>query len=168
MSLDPQVRSWLSTLGSTGHSEGRETRHKQQYDCVVLHCDPEEGGDLRRRVDLNPVLFGSKTQELALEGEGRGRGTVFTTPMGPGDTDKTQFHMKRKTLLCQGSVTATPAHLVPLFLDQASRAPHPLEEGGGPETEAEALLRGGQGAGMAAAVPFVPCQQWAGLAPPRW
>lgn len=76
-------------VNPTGHSEGWETRHKQQCDCVVPHCDPEEGGALRRRVDLNPALFGSKTQELALEGEGRGRGTVFTTPMGPGDTDKT-------------------------------------------------------------------------------
>lgn len=84
---------------------------------VVLHCDPEEEEALRRRVELNPVLFGSKTQELALEGEGRDRGTVFTTPMGHGDMDKTELHMNRKTLLRQGSITAPPAHPVPLFLD---------------------------------------------------
>lgn len=66
---------------------------------------------------LNPVLFGSKTQALALEGEGRDRGAVSTTPVGHGDMDKTELHVNRKTLLRQGSITATPAHPVPLLLD---------------------------------------------------
>lgn len=56
---------------------------------VALHCDPEEDAALRRCVDLNPVLFGSKSQDLTFEGEGRGRRAVFTKPMGHGDMDRT-------------------------------------------------------------------------------
>lgn len=49
---------------------------------VVLHREPEEEAALRRRVDLNPVLFGSKPHALARKGEGRDRAAVFPVSHG--------------------------------------------------------------------------------------
>lgn len=63
---------------------------------VALCCHPEEDTALRRCVDLNPVLFGSKSQELALEGEGRGRGTVHHVQGTWEQGHNTEFHMKIK------------------------------------------------------------------------
>lgn len=55
--------------------------------------------------------------------------------------DKTELHPNRKTLLRQGSIAATPAHPGPLFLDEASRVPHPLEEEGAAGRTVDLRLR---------------------------
>lgn len=64
-------------------------------------------------MDLNPVLFGSKSQELAFEGEGRDRGLCSPSPWDMETWTKHIVPYENKTLICQGSITATPAHLIP-------------------------------------------------------
>lgn len=64
---------------------------------------------------------------MALDGDDRGRRTVFTKPINGHETwTKHKVPYENKTLICQGNITAAPIHPLPYFSQDGAKEGLPL------------------------------------------